>query len=42
MHTSIYVNKKGRKKNAIDLGVEEWRIPVGRAKTTRKGEREEE
>ena len=25
-----------------DLGFEEWRIPVGRAETTRKGEREEE
>jgi hypothetical protein len=24
------------------LGVEEWRIPVGRAETTRKGEGEEE
>jgi hypothetical protein len=24
------------------LGVEEWGIPVGRAETTRKGEREEE
>ena len=24
------------------MGVEEWRIPVGRAETTRKGEREEE
>ena len=26
----------------MDLGVEEWRIPVGRAETTRKGEGEEE
>ena len=24
------------------MGFEEWRIPVGRAETTRKGEREEE
>ena len=24
------------------MGVEEWRIPVGRAETTRKGEGEEE
>ena len=34
--------KKGRVQNTTDLGVEEWRIPVGRAETTRKGEGEEE
>jgi hypothetical protein len=35
-------SKKGRKPNTTDLGVEEWRTPVGRAETTRKGEGEEE
>jgi hypothetical protein len=34
--------KKGKVQNATDLGVGEWRISVGRAETTRKGEREEE
>jgi hypothetical protein len=34
--------KKGRVQNTTDFGVEKWRIPVGRAETTRKGEREEE
>jgi hypothetical protein len=33
--------KKGRKSNATGLCVEEWRTPVGRAETTRKGEGEE-
>jgi hypothetical protein len=33
--------KKGRKPNTTDLNVEEWRIPVGRVETTRKGEGEE-
>jgi hypothetical protein len=40
--TGTCVSKKGRKQNATDLGVEEWRIPVGRAETTREGEGEEE
>jgi hypothetical protein len=35
------VSKEGRKQNAKDLGVGEWRIPVGRAETARKGEGEE-
>jgi hypothetical protein len=30
-----------RASNTTDLGVEEWRTPVGRAETTRKGEGEE-
>jgi len=53
MYLYIYINvcvyiyicaerKKGRVQNTTDLGVGEWRIPVGRAETTRKGEREEE
>jgi hypothetical protein len=37
----MHVSKKGRKSNAKDLGVGEWRTPVGRAETTRKGEGEE-
>jgi hypothetical protein len=34
--------KKGRRGNATDLGIVEWRIPVGRAERTgdREGERE--
>jgi hypothetical protein len=38
----VQARKKGRKQNTTCLGVEEWRIPVGRAETTRKGEGEEE
>jgi hypothetical protein len=41
MYTCVRAErKKGRVQNATDLGVEDWRIPVGRAETTRKGERE--
>jgi hypothetical protein len=36
------VRKKGRKENTTDLGVEEWRIPVGRAETIKEGVGEEE
>jgi hypothetical protein len=38
VHARMHASKKGRKSNATDLGVEEWRTPVGRAETTRKGE----
>jgi hypothetical protein len=37
----MHVSKKGGKQNTTDLGVEEWRTPVGRAETTRKGKGEE-
>jgi hypothetical protein len=41
MHARACARKKGRKENTTDLGVEEWRTPVGRAETNRKGEGEE-
>ena len=36
VYTRACMSKESRKQNAKDLGVEEWRIPVGRAETTRK------